>query len=219
MEILANLQLILFFIPIVSFSLLGLFILLKPVVVVNRRWFLAVVVPLLLANPLALIESSLENNYRLATDWQFWLVIVVDAALLVGSILIFRGYLVFGLEKSAIMKMLADRLQEKKIATKLRVGDKDGKWRVSSDALILTVDLHDKYEDIWITESMSEVLIRAESKRSLKMVHDVMPTIKQIKRPYHLKQHMMGILYIVLAVVLGVFGWIFFFEPRLIISA
>lgn len=219
MEILANLQLILFFIPIVSFCVLGLFILLKPVLVVNRRWFLAVVVPLLFANPLALIESSLDNNYRLATDWQFWLVLLVDIALLVGSILIFRGYLVFGLEKSAIMKMLADRLQEKKITTRLRVGDKDGKWRVSPDALILTVELNDKDEDIWVTESMGEVHIRAESKRSLKMVHDAMPTIKQLKKPYRFKQHMMGVLYIVLAVVLGVFGWIFFFEPRLVISS
>lgn len=217
MGILANLQLILFFIPVASLAAIGLFILLKPVAIISRRWYLAVVIPMLLANPLALIENNLENNFSLAADWQFWLVLVVDAALLVGSILIFRGYLIFGLGKFEVMDVIAGHFQERGIASQVHAGDRNDKWRVSPNALILTIDFTDKNEDLWVTENMGEIHLRTDSKRSLKIARDAMLAIKRMKKSYIFKQHVMGILYIVLAVVLGVFGWIFFFEPRLII--
>ncbi len=217
MEILANLQLILFSMPIVSFTVLGVFILLKPVAVINRRWYLAVVIPLLLANLLALIETNLGNNYSLAADWQFWLVVVVDIAMLIGSILVFRGFLIFGLTGSEIMEIMKQNFEAKQIVSRLHAGEKKSILGTPSRAIILTIEDQDTEREIWITESLGEVILRADSKNGFGLAREAMPELRRLKKPFIFKQHTMGILYIVLAVVLAVFGWIFFFEPRLIL--
>jgi hypothetical protein len=196
---------------------LGLFILIKPVAVIDRRWYLAVVIPLLLANTLALIENSLKNDLPVVSDWRFWLVIIVDIILLIGSILLFRGYQIFGLDGSELMGYLVEMLEGKHIATHLHKGEKSNYWRTSPNALILTIELQDKKEDLWVTESMGEVLLRSDSNKGLALIREEIPGVKRMKKPYLFKAHAMGILYIVLAVVLAVFGWIFFFEPRLIV--
>ena len=217
LQILPILQLIIFMIPIVSLCGLGLFILIKPVVVIDRRWYLAVVIPLLLANTLALIENSIANNLTVVSDWRFWLVVFVDIALLIGSILVFRGFQIFALDGSEVMGYLVEMLEARGLETHLHIGEKSSPWRTSPNALILTIEVDAKNEDLWITESMGEVLMRSDSKKGLGFVREAMPGLRQIKKPYLFKEHAMGVLYIVLAVVLGVFGWIFFFEPRLVL--
>ena len=211
------LQFVLFVIPVVALITLGGVILLKPVSVVNRRWYLAVFLPILFANSLILLESILLNAGGGLTIWRFWLILLVDVFLIVGVSWYFRGFMVFGLNAADTETILKDALLSKGYVVQQQVGKKSILWGKPWAAQILTVNTNGSTEDIWITERFNEVLVRVDSSKGLNILKGGLPSLRKVERPYTFEAHAFGLLFLVVAVVLGVLIWIFFFEPQLLI--
>lgn len=217
-QTLQTLQLILFAIPTLTLLAIGGVILIKPVSVINRRWYLLVFLPLLLANAAAILENDPSAGaFSSAANWRLWLVLIADLAMAVGVTLVFRGALVYGLNAAETEGLLASTLRDKGYEVHSHVGEKRVLWGSSLDARILTVNQDGQAVDLWITERFNEVIIHAESRNGFVLLKQALPEIPKVERPYDFKSHAMGILYIILAVVFAVLFWIFFFEPRLIL--
>ncbi len=209
-------QLVLFILPILTLFGMGGVILLKSVTIINRRWFLLIFLPLLFANPLAILENTLANPSR-TVDWRLWLILTADLALAVWLLLSFRGFMVYGLDSNETVELLKDLFQGQGLEVHLQAGKKRLLWGKTWDAKALTIDSQGQKKDIWIIERFHEVLVHTDSKVGLTRLKEILPSLRKIERPYAFKSHAMGVLYLVLGVVLAVLSWIFFFEPRLIL--
>lgn len=210
------LQLILFIIPGVVLVTMGVVILAKSVSVINRRWYWAVFLPLLLANPLALIENSPIWPGIGPVNWRVWLILAADIFLVVWIILTFRGYMVFGVNVGETQSTLKETLESMGYEVKIRTGEKRVLWGRAWEAHIMDVSRSGQSVEIWMTERFNEMVVRAETTSGRRLLQAALPSLRQLEKPYLFKDHVMGILFIVLAVVFAVLGWIFFFEPRLI---
>ena len=211
------LQLVLFFIPVGVLLALGILFLSRSVVILNRRWYLFVFIPLIFANPIAVIENSFVNDISIMGDWRFWLVVVVDIVLLVGGTFLFRGFQVIGLNASETMAVLKDFGKKRYTLVDLHTGEKRTLWGETRNAVILTVQDQEKRWDVWVMEKQGEVLLQGDSAGGNDLIKQVVPILRKIRKTYVLKDHVLGVLFIVFAVVLAVLGWIFFFEPRLVL--
>ncbi len=211
------LQLILFSIPILALLGIGGKILKKTVSIINRRWFLCVFLPLLLANPLIILESYSIEDSLIPADWRLWLILITDLALIVGITWVFRGFMVIGLNQSEVKNIIFCGLQDRGHKVKSHTGKKQVLLGRVWNALILTISTNGHQEDIWITEGFNEVLIRVDSSAGLGILKHVLPALRTEEKPSNFKARTLGFLYIVLAVVFAVLSWILFFEPRLIV--
>lgn len=211
------LQLVLFFIPVGALLALGILFLARAVVILNRRWYLFVFIPLIFANPFAVIENSFINDISIMDDWRFWLVIIVDIILLVGGTLLFRGFQIIGLNASETMAVLKDLGKNRYNSVDLHTGEKRTFWGETRNAIILTVQDQEKQYDVWVMEKQGEVLLQADSVGGTDLIKQAVPVLRKVRKAYVLKDHVLGVLFIVFAVVLAVLGWIFFFEPRLLV--
>jgi hypothetical protein len=210
-------QLILFALPILALIGLGVTILIKPLAIINRRWYLMVVLPLLFANLVAIIENNLGRQHEVLADWLFWLILGGNAIFLVGSIWLFKGFQVFGLDGSIVISELMDVFNQKGYEAHLHIEERQNIWRESAQVLVLTIRGEGQVEDYFISEKVGEVSIRAKTKVGAIIIKECLRVLDAGETPYDLKWHAVGILFIVLAVVMAVLGWIFFFEPRLIL--
>lgn len=208
---------ILFIIPGIVLIALGVVILVKPVSVIDRRWYWAVFLPLLLANPLALIENSPIWPGIGPINWRVGLILAADIILVIWIILTFRGYMVFGVNAEGTLSTLEETLQSMDYDVETRMGEKRVLWGRAWEARILDVFWSGQTTEIWITERFNDVVIHTDSAAGRSLLKEVLSSLREVENPYVFKDHAMGILYIVLAVVFAVLGWIFFFEPRLIL--
>ncbi len=211
------LQLVLFFIPVGALLALGILFLARAVVILNRRWYLFVFIPLIFANPFAVIENNFVNDISIMDDWRFWLVIIVDIILLVGGTFLFRGFQIIGLNASETMAVLKDLGKNRYNSVDLHTGEKRTFWGETRNAIILTVQDQEKQYDVWVMEKQGEVLLQADSVGGTDLIKQAVPVLRKVRKAYVLKDHVLGVLFIVFAVVLAVLGWIFFFEPRLLV--
>jgi predicted outer membrane lipoprotein len=215
-QILTIIQIGLFALPILSLFGLGVALLIKPVNVINRRWYLAVIVPLLLANPLVILENALWLEEAISLGWRFWVVVVVDILLLVGITWWFRGYLVYGLSASGVEDGLKHAFEARGLEVQKNIGVKSSLLGWNGDAQVLTVMEQGQPMDIWISERYREVLLQTDTKRGYHLLKGELSSLRETDQPYRIKAHLMGILFIIFAIVLTVMLWIFFFEPKLI---
>ncbi len=211
------LQVTLFAIPILGLLALGLIILIRPMNIIDRRWLLLVFLPLLLANLLATWENDSLNEVAALTDWRLWLVLVTDLVLGVGLTLGLRGILIYGLNVSDTVYLLAEALHGAGFEVNSHLGEKRSLLAAAQTADILTVNAEKGPEDIWLTSRAGEVLIRVGSRRGLAILRKAIPAVRSTQSEYAFSEHAIGIIYIVLGVVFAVLSWIFFFEPRLIL--
>ena len=212
------LQVSLFSIPILVLVILGLVILLRPVAVINRRWMLLTFLPLLLANLLAVVMGDTQNEIAILLDWRFWAIVAVDMVLAVGISIWLRGVALYGLELTRAKKLCREAIEAKGYTVSPKTGEKQSLLNTVPQASILSVTIEGREEDIWLTSRAGEVVIRADSRRGMSLLkQDVLPALRKVQTPYMFQAHAMGVLYLVLAVVLLVFGWIYFFEPRLLL--
>jgi hypothetical protein len=212
--------LILFSIPSLTLLGMGLVILIKPISVINRRWYLAIFAPLLAANPLALLNNlgAPGDSALSGGDLVFLIgVILADLAIILGFALVFRGAVVHGLGEEETWAALETLLKDKGHSVTKRTGEKSFLWARFDEARILTVGSGEAAADIWIAESVREVVIRADSRKALQYLQTVLPELRKMDRPYRFKAHAMGVLYLVLALVFAILTWIYFFEPRLVL--
>ena len=191
-------------------------ILVKPVCIINRRWYLVVIAPLLLANPLVILENTLRSEGAISLGWRFWVVLVVDILLLVGITWWFRGYLVYGLSASEVEDVLKHEFEERGLEVQKNIGVKSSLMGGSGDAHVLTVTAQGTSADIWISERYKEVLLQVDTKRGYQILKCELSSLRETDLPYQIKAHLMGILFIIFAFVVAVMLWIFFFEPKLI---
>jgi len=212
-ETLQILQVTLFAIPILALLLIGVAILIRSVSSVDRRWFLAILIPLLLANTLTIFTS----NSQLQTSWRTWLILGVNLVLILGAISVMRGFQVYGLTAEQVETRLSVILRQQEFDLTTHHADKRDLWGRTRDATVLTVKKADCEHIFWITTQFNEVLIQAKGYTDLKIIRQMLPVLRDEKVPYELQAHLTGVLYIVLALVFGVLTWIFFFEPRLIL--
>ncbi len=212
--------LFLFTCPILTLISIGVLILIKPVTVINRRWYLAILIPLLAANPVVLISNLLtltENGWESGSYLVVLLTILADLAITVGFAWALRGVMVHGLTEAEVQTQLKALLTQKGYTVTEKTGKKSFLWATYDQAYILTVQSGEMTGDIWMAESVNEVVIRVDTKQGGKLLKSILPKLRQIEKPYQFKRHAIGIIYLVVALVFAVLTWIYFFEPRLIL--
>jgi len=213
LQTLQVLQVILFAIPVLTLLAIGVLILARAVSIVDRRWFLLVLIPLLLANTL----SILSVNCQFSMDWRTWLILAADLVLIIGGIRIARGYMVYGLSAEEVEQVFTDVLQQQGFTIEMSDIEKQDLWGRARNARLLRAKKEDHTHEIWFTARFNEVLIQSQHAMGSKNLYRVLPALRETNVPYDFKAHAVGVLYIVLAVVFAVLAWIFFFEPRLIL--
>ena len=216
-EVLKILQVILFSIPVLALLVFGLVILLRSIAILNRKWLLLVFLPLVLANIVAIFTNETLVFQTLVIDWQFWLILGVDLALVAVSAITMRGYAVYGLTPEQVEQALVQAMMDAGYTATTAQGEWKSNGGRASEAIIIIWEGGGKSRSCAITSRMGEVMICTKSRSDLKPLSAFIGKIRHINNAYEFSQHAVGVLYLVIAFVLAVFGWIYFFEPRLIL--
>lgn len=217
LEILQIIQVALFSIPTVYFLILGLFILLRPVTVLNRRWLLLVFLPLLMANPLAFAEADLQNGIPVVKDWAFWVLLGVDLVLAGGVLWFFRGYDIYGLSEAQVRDGLVKGLRAQGREVEVSQGARNTLLFRSQNATILNITQGEAAETIWLMARAGEVVLQSRSWTVMNQLRPILASLRSSQRESGSANLALGVLYLVLAVVFAVLTWIFFFEPRILV--
>ena len=207
------LQLSLFGVSILVLLALGAVILLNSVSVVNRRWYLAVFLPLLLASPAAFFSED-----TVSSDWRTWLVAVAGVAVVVVLVVVMRGYLVYGLGVDAVESALVRFIQADGGSVKSSFAERHSFWGSGRPARVLSIVQKSQQGFIWLTSRFNEVLIQADSAEATALLRQALPALRQVDQDESdFSSRATGFLYCVVALVFAVMSWIFFFEPRLVL--
>ena len=212
MQILQVLQVTLFSFPTLALLVIGVLILSRSVSIIDRRIYLVVFIPLLLANTLVLFEG---NGIRFF--WRTWLIVGADLVLILGIVWFSHGFQVYGLTAETVVTVLANAFRQQGYTVKAKVTEKRDVWGRTRDAYLLTAHRTGEAYPFWIISRFNEVFIRAKKRADTRHLHQALPALRQQDVPYDFKAHAVGVLYIVLALVFTVLTYIFFFEPRLIL--
>ena len=217
LQTLQSIQIALFFIPSLVLIAMGVVILVKPISIINRRWYLAVFLPLLIANPLAIVENNLLQEGSFVVGWRLWLILAADFVMMAGIFWFLRGWMVYGPGAEDVQKLLIAYFQDQGLTVEVFTEKKRARLGGVWDVPIIRVKGPGQSEEIWVTERFNEILIRTDSSSGTCLVKHALPSLRRVEKRYDFSRHAVGILYIVLGVVMAVLGWIFFFEPRLIL--
>jgi len=217
LELLQVLQISLFAVSVLGLLILGLSILFKTVLILPRRLFLLIFLPLLLATPLARIEGYATPGETPALDWRLGLVLVVDLGLIITGYWVLNGWLVYGLSEMETDQALKDWFSTQGWSYDSRLAERSTLWGGNRQAKRLEIHREGQTFSFWLLAQGSEVRLEGEPGEARKILRQAVHTLARVERAYHFQDHTAGILYIVLAIVLAVLGWIFFFEPRLIL--
>jgi len=217
LQLLQTLQISFFALSVLGFLILGLLVLLKPVLILHRRVFLLIFLPLLLANPLAVLEEFALPGENAILDWRLVLVLVFDLALIVVAYWFFQGWVVFGLSTNEVEAALQDWFESREWSFDAQTAERTTFWGGKRNARRLEASQENQVHVFWLLRQGSEIRLEGENDEAKKILRRSMPVLRHVQKPYHFQDHIPGILYLVLAVVLAVLSWIFFFEPRLIL--
>ncbi|MDY6872811.1 MAG: hypothetical protein SVR81_02425 [Chloroflexota bacterium] len=217
LEVLQVIQVALFVIPTVYFLALGLMIMLRPVLVLSRRWLLLVFLPLLAANPLAFIEASLRNEVAVVTDWAFWALLGVDLLLAGAVFWLFRGYSVYGLSEAQVREGLVTALRAAGWQVEASQAERKTPLSRAQQVTLLTIRRDGEAESFWLLGRAGEVTIGSRSRMALGRLGPVLAALRAHPDADSTPGRSLGILYLVLGVVFAVLTWIFFFEPRIFV--
>lgn len=216
-ETLQILPVILLIVPVGALLVLGLIILIRPVAVIRRIWFNGVFLPMILANPLIILETQRGSANNALSFWRIGLILVADLLLVVWVVATFRGWQIYGLASQEIEKNLTLSLEAEGFEVAVQDGEKDLPGGRVLTGRQITVVSPQGTAQLWLTEKSNEVILRAESKAGFVLLNQVLPDLRKLAPIYDFKQHAMGLLYLVLAVVFAVLSWIILFEPRFIL--
>jgi len=215
-EVVQVLQIILFIIPVAALWAMGALLLLKPVNILHHRWRLLVLIPLLAANILAIIENNLSSEGWSTLGWGLWLILGVDLVLGVGLWLTSRGFLIFGLTAQEVEAAITAGCRE--VGMRVTASQEEELLFFGGKEAVSQLHIEgDQNVDIRIRNRFNEIIVQAESKVGRKILKDLFPQILETKDAPMNKSRATGVLFIVLGLVFAVLGWIFFFEPRLIL--
>jgi hypothetical protein len=215
-EIIQVLQIVLFTIPVAALWAMGFLLLLRPVNILHRRWRLLVLIPLLAANLLAALENNLYSDAGFTVGWGFWLVLGIDLVLGMGLWLTSSGFLIFGLSAQEVEAAITAGCRE----VGMRVTSSQREELLFLGGREAVSQLHiegDQNVDIRIRARLNEIIVQAESTVGRQLLRDLFPLLQGAKANPTSNSRATGVLYLVLGLVFAVLGWIFFFEPRLIL--
>ena len=217
LETLQILQISFFAVTILGLFILGLLILARPVFFFHRRWFLLIFLPLLLANPLALVEEYALLESAPAPSWRLCVTLAIDLGLIAAGLWLLSGWLVYGLSEKETANAFQAWCEAQGWELTHQPDIRNTWWGGSRQAQLFQVSKKDQTHVFWLLSQGSEVRLEGETPEANFFLRKALPALNQTNRPYQFQEHLTGILYIVLAIVLTVLGWIFFFEPRLIL--
>ena len=211
-------QIILFAIPAMVLVGMGVCILISPLCLIHRRWFLAVFLPFLLANPLAIVANQMSEATVLSSDWRFWLILVADLGLATILLWIYRrGWLMFGFDGDQAASQLAAYFTNQGMKVTLRQEERRSLFGNHLEEQVIRVSGDDLRENLWVMTRSGEVRLQVESVVGSGLIRRALAALRQDTKTSDIKLRAVGVLYIVMAAVIGFLGWIFFFEPRLIL--
>ncbi|MCB2214362.1 hypothetical protein KQH50_03085 [bacterium] len=217
LEVLQVIQVALFAIPTIYFLVLGLLILLKPVVVLSRRWLLLVFLPLLVANPVAFAEANLRNDVAVVTDWTFWALLGVDLLLAGAVVWLLRGFSVYGLSEVQVRDGVTAALQAAGWQVDVSQAERKTLLSKAQQVTVFTVERDGACETFWLMGRAGEVTVRSRSRSVFGHLRPVLAALQATPASDGMQSRALGILYLVLGVVFAVLTWIYFFEPRILI--
>lgn len=210
-------QLILFTFPVITLGAMGVWVLTQPVCIINRRWYLLIFLPLILANSLAVVEDLLSSQHAGLTDWRFWLVVATDVVLVWLVLKLYRGVVLYGLDAETITTTLTEVLRDQGVAVDVNSSSRSQMLGSPVEAQTLTITNGETQKEICLTTRSNEVHLQADSRLAHTMLKETLPALRKIEKVYSINARMIGVLYIVLGILLAVVSWIFFFEPRIIL--
>lgn len=211
------LQIGLFAIPVLVLITIGVLILIKPVLIFHRRYYLLAFVPLLLANPLALIEDLTFSGGTPFLDWRLGFVLAVDLGLIIAGYWLLRGWQVYGLSRAEATLALKDWFDEHGWEMNFETTEKTTWWGNNRRGRRLRATRDDEALSFWLIRQGNEIQLHGETLKAEKCLRQVLPSLGHVEKAYQYQEHLTGVLYIILGIVLAVMMWIFFFEPRLIL--
>ena len=218
LQTLQILQMLLFAIPVLVLAGMGVYILVRPLCVIHRGWFLAAFLPLLLANPLAVATNQLVEGGSLTSDWRFWLILTADLVLAAVILWIYRrGWLVFGGDGEQAGRQLVAYFEGQGMVVAVHRDQKRALLGRQLEAQVIQVSGLGQREKILVLTRAGEVRLQAESTAGACLVRCALPDLLQAEGITDIKHRAVGVLYIVIALVIAFLGWTFFFEPRLIL--
>jgi len=217
LQLLQTLPIIFFTISIVGWLFLGLLILVNSVLVLHRRVFLLIFLPILAANPLALFEELALPSQNASPNWRLWAVLAVDLALAVAGYWLLTGWQIYGLSEGETEGALKTWCDEQGWEVDSQLAERKTLWGGNRMGIRLTVLCKGQTLVLWLLGGANETRIEGETPKARECIRQMLPALRRPEKPYRLKEHLTGALYIVLAVVLAVLAWIFFFEPRLVL--
>lgn len=211
-QIVQVVQVILFVIPSLALLAIGFMILSRSVSILDRRLYLTVLIPLLLANTLTIFDSE-----GLRFGWRAWLILFADIILIAGAVLVSRGFQVYGLNADLTETILVEEFTQQGFSTGTHTAEKRDLWGRTRDTRILTIEKATERHQFSITARFNEVSLSAQHRSGQQHLQQALPVLLKQEVAYEFKAHAVGVLYIVLALVFAVLTWIFFFEPRLLL--
>ena len=217
LQLLQTLQIALFALSILGWLILGVWILVKPVAILHRRLFLLIFLPLLVANPLAFLEEMALPVDNASLDWRLWAVLAVDLALAAAGYGLLTGWQVYGLSTEDIESAIKAWFDAQGWGMDLQPAERKTFWGGRRMGTRLAVSRDGQQLALWLMQGGTETLIEGETSDARKLLRQLLPALNRVEKSYRIKDHLTGALYLVLAVVLAVLAWIFFFEPRFIL--
>lgn len=216
-ELMQILQIGMFIIPIVSLWTMGALLFLRPVNILHQRWRLLVLLPLLIANLLAALENNLFNESGFTVGWGFWMVVGIDLVLGVGLWIASSGFLVFGLGAEEVEEVLTEGFRE--MGMQVTANEEEETLLLKGRETVRLLRVDNGQEEIYLKvhERFNETIVQADSQAGRQLFKDLKPKILLGKDISRHKSRATGVLYLILGLVFAVLGWIFFFEPRLIL--
>jgi hypothetical protein len=211
------LQIGLFAIPVLGLVTIGLLILIKPILILHRRYFLILFIPLLLANPLALLEETLLPGENTTLDWRLWIVLAVDLGLILAGYWLLGGWQIYGLSEAGATDAIKSWFNEHGWAIDAEVSARTTWWSNKRQARRFQAERENETLIFWLTIQGNEIQLQGENRKTQKYLRQMLANLQHAEKVFQIQEHMAGVLYIILGIVLAVLVWIFFFEPRLIL--
>jgi hypothetical protein len=172
---------------------------------------------LLAANPLSLLEELAVPDTNATLDWRVWVILVADLVLAAAGILLLKGWLIYGRSEQETEQMLKAWCEKQGWLCDSQSTPRKTLWGGNRVATCVQITRESQVLTLWLIGQGDETRLEGETPAARALLRTILPELGRVEKPYLLQDHLTGVLYIVLAIILAVLAWIFFFEPRLIL--
>ncbi len=128
-----------------------------------------------------------------------------------------RGFLVFGLSTGELEEVLTEGCRE--MGMQVTANEEEETLLLGGEETVHILHIEGGQEtmEIKIRNRFNEITIQVEPRAETGRLRGIFPLLKDAKVASKCRSRATGVLYLILGLVFAVLGWIFFFEPRLIL--